>query len=96
MLLQLKAIREESTRKGQGGLSLTAEVFKMIPSLNMIELRKSHGDSSLYKQVIIQSSCISYMARLCFYNHDLKQLIVYGLAQLCERLLNEFDASSQR
>ncbi|CAF2219070.1 hypothetical protein IGI04_029707 [Brassica rapa subsp. trilocularis] len=61
----LKAIREESTRKGQGGLSLTAEVFKMIPSLNMIELRKSHGDSSLYKQ-------------------------------LCERLLNEFDASSQR
>nr|VDD03041.1 unnamed protein product [Brassica rapa] len=47
----LKAIREESTRKGQGGLSLTAEVFKMIPSLNMIELRKSHGDSSLYKQL---------------------------------------------
>ncbi|WZZ07990.1 hypothetical protein YC2023_093911 [Brassica napus] len=61
----LKAIREESTRKGQGGLSLTAEVFKIIPSLNMIELRKSHGDSSLYKQ-------------------------------LCERLLNELDASSQR
>ncbi|CAN7054349.1 unnamed protein product, partial [Brassica oleracea var. botrytis] len=60
----LKAIREESTRKGPGGLSLTAEVFEIIPSLNVIELRKSHGDSSPYKQ-------------------------------LCERLLNELDASSQ-
>ncbi|KAG2255334.1 hypothetical protein Bca52824_074628 [Brassica carinata] len=60
----LKAIREENTRKGPGGLSLTAEVFEIIPSLNVIELRKSHGDSSPYKQ-------------------------------LCERLLNELDASSQ-
>ncbi|KAF8083189.1 hypothetical protein N665_0789s0008 [Sinapis alba] len=49
--IMLKAIREESTRKGQGGLSLTAEVFEIIPSLNVIELRKSHGDSSLYKQL---------------------------------------------
>ncbi|KAG5388167.1 hypothetical protein IGI04_029708, partial [Brassica rapa subsp. trilocularis] len=60
----LKAIREERSRKGPGGLSLTAEVFEIIPSLNVIELRKSHGDSSPYKQ-------------------------------LCERLLNELDASSQ-
>ncbi|KAG2314331.1 hypothetical protein Bca52824_017453 [Brassica carinata] len=62
--IMLKAIREDSTRKGQGGLSLTAEVFEITSSLNVIELRKSHGDSSLYKQ-------------------------------LCDRLLNELDASSQ-
>ncbi|CAG7896859.1 unnamed protein product [Brassica rapa] len=48
---RLKAIREESTRKGPGGLSLTAEVFEIILSLNVIELRKSHGDSSPYKQL---------------------------------------------
>ncbi|CAH8355949.1 unnamed protein product [Eruca vesicaria subsp. sativa] len=60
----LKAIGEESTRKEQCGLSLTAEVFEIIPSLNVVELRKSYGDSSQYKQ-------------------------------LCERLLNKLDASSQ-
>ncbi|XP_018492979.1 CBL-interacting serine/threonine-protein kinase 17 [Raphanus sativus] len=47
----LKALREESTRKGQGGLSVTAEVFKIIPLLNVVELRKSHGDSSIYNQL---------------------------------------------
>ncbi|XP_022575191.2 CBL-interacting serine/threonine-protein kinase 17 isoform X1 [Brassica napus] len=47
----LKAIQEESTRKGQGGLSVTAEVFEIIPLLNVVELRKSHGDSSLYNQL---------------------------------------------
>ena len=95
MLLQLKAIREERSRKGPGGLSLTAEVFEIIPSLNVIELRKSHGDSSPYKQVIHSSCNNVYLAPLCFYNRDLKQIIVYGLVQLCERLLNELDASSQ-
>ncbi|WZZ60232.1 hypothetical protein YC2023_060339 [Brassica napus] len=47
----LKAIQEESTRKGQGGLSVTAEVFEIIPLLNVVELRKSHGDSCLYNQL---------------------------------------------
>uniref|UniRef100_A0A1J3GUW7 non-specific serine/threonine protein kinase n=1 Tax=Noccaea caerulescens TaxID=107243 RepID=A0A1J3GUW7_NOCCA len=47
----LKAIKEESTRKGQGGLSVTAEVFEIVPSLNVVELRKSFGDLSLYKQL---------------------------------------------
>ncbi|KAH0879439.1 hypothetical protein HID58_066833, partial [Brassica napus] len=51
----LKAIQEESTRKGQGGLSVTAEVFEIIPLLNVVELRKSHGDSCLYNQVLINS-----------------------------------------
>lgn len=55
MLLQLKAIKEESTRKGQGqgGLSVTAEVFEIVPSLNLVELKKSYGHLSLYKQVNI-------------------------------------------
>ncbi|XP_010500348.1 PREDICTED: CBL-interacting serine/threonine-protein kinase 17-like [Camelina sativa] len=48
---RIKAIKEESTRKGQCGLSVTAEVFEISPSLNVVELRKSHGDSSLYKQL---------------------------------------------
>ncbi|KAG7594449.1 NAF/FISL domain [Arabidopsis thaliana x Arabidopsis arenosa] len=48
---RLKAIKEESTQKGQCGLSVTAEVFEISPSLNVVELRKSHGDSSLYKQL---------------------------------------------
>jgi len=47
----LKAIKEESTRKGHGGLTVTAEVFEIIPSLNVVELRKSYGDLSLYKQL---------------------------------------------
>ncbi|VYS48462.1 unnamed protein product [Arabidopsis thaliana] len=48
---KLKAIKEESTQKRQCGLSVTAEVFEISPSLNVVELRKSHGDSSLYKQL---------------------------------------------
>ncbi|KAF3585000.1 hypothetical protein F2Q69_00029259, partial [Brassica cretica] len=51
----LKAIQEESTGKGQGGLSVAAEVFEIIPLLNVVELRKSHGDSCLYNQVLINS-----------------------------------------
>ncbi|EOA40481.1 hypothetical protein CARUB_v10009206mg [Capsella rubella] len=48
---RIKAIKEESTRKGQCGLSVTAEVFEISSSLNLVELRKSYGDSSLYKQL---------------------------------------------
>lgn len=92
MLLQLKAIQEESTGKGQGGLSVTAEVFEIIPLLNVVELRKSHGDSCLYNQVLI-NSCNYYLVSLYIYfsNIDLKQLIAFGLVQLCERLSNELD-----
>lgn len=52
MLLQLKAIKEENTQKGQRRLSVTAEVFEISPSMNVVELRKLYGDSSLYKQVV--------------------------------------------
>ncbi|XP_013587899.1 PREDICTED: CBL-interacting serine/threonine-protein kinase 17-like isoform X1 [Brassica oleracea var. oleracea] len=47
----LKAIQQESNRKGQSGLSLTAEVFGIVPLLNVVELRKTHGDSLLYEQL---------------------------------------------
>lgn len=53
MWLQLKAIQQESTRKEQSRLSLTAEVFEIIPLLNVVELRKTHGDSLLYEHVNI-------------------------------------------
>ncbi|CAN7046028.1 unnamed protein product [Brassica oleracea var. botrytis] len=88
----LKAIQEESTGKGQGGLSVTAEVFEIIPLLNVVELRKSHGDSCLYNQVLI-NSCNYYLVSLYIYfsNIDLKQLIAFELVQLCERLSNELD-----
>ncbi|CAH8381091.1 unnamed protein product [Eruca vesicaria subsp. sativa] len=46
----LKAIQQEGYRKGRGGLSLTAEVFEIIPLLNVVELRMTHGDSLLYEQ----------------------------------------------
>ena len=42
MLFQIKAIREESTRKGQGGLSFTAEVFEIITSVNKENHRAIH------------------------------------------------------
>ncbi|KAF3518932.1 hypothetical protein DY000_02058833 [Brassica cretica] len=47
----LKAIQQESNRKGQSALSLTAEVFGIVPLLNVVELRKTHGDSLLYEQL---------------------------------------------
>ncbi|CAH8381087.1 unnamed protein product [Eruca vesicaria subsp. sativa] len=47
----LKAIQQEGNRKGRGGLSLTAEIFEIIPLLNVVELRKTHGDSLLYEQL---------------------------------------------
>ncbi|KAL1204331.1 CBL-interacting serine/threonine-protein kinase 17 [Cardamine amara subsp. amara] len=49
---KLKAIQEENIQKGQSGLSVTAEVFAISTSLNVVELiRNSHGDSFLYKQL---------------------------------------------
>ncbi|KAH0927064.1 hypothetical protein HID58_019320 [Brassica napus] len=48
---KLKVKQEEHNQKGQVGLSVTAEVFEIKPSLNVVELRKSYGDSSLYRQL---------------------------------------------
>ncbi|KFK39082.1 hypothetical protein AALP_AA3G198700 [Arabis alpina] len=48
---KLKVKQEETNQKGQVGLSVTAEVFEIKPSLNVVELRKSYGDSLLYRQL---------------------------------------------
>uniref|UniRef100_A0A1J3D1T9 non-specific serine/threonine protein kinase n=1 Tax=Noccaea caerulescens TaxID=107243 RepID=A0A1J3D1T9_NOCCA len=48
---KLKVKQEETSQKGQVGLSVTAEVFEIKPSLNVVELRKSYGDSCLYRQL---------------------------------------------
>ncbi|CAH2053463.1 unnamed protein product [Thlaspi arvense] len=48
---KLKVKQEEKTQKGQVGLLVTAEVFEIKPSLNVVELRKSYGDSCLYRQL---------------------------------------------
>ncbi|THU60324.1 hypothetical protein C4D60_Mb07t11450 [Musa balbisiana] len=37
-------------------LSVAAEVFELSPSLYIVELRKSHGDSSLYRQLCTRLS----------------------------------------
>ncbi|KAH0855034.1 hypothetical protein HID58_018429 [Brassica napus] len=75
----LKAIQEESTRKGQGGLSVTAEVFEIIPLLNVVELRKSHGDSSLYNQVLINSFVREIIKRI---GHMMCHTILLQVQQL--------------
>ncbi|CAH8362627.1 unnamed protein product [Eruca vesicaria subsp. sativa] len=48
---KLKIKQEEPNQKGQVGLLVTAEVFEIKPSLNVVELRKSYGDSCLYRQL---------------------------------------------
>ncbi|CAG7875725.1 unnamed protein product [Brassica rapa] len=84
----LKAIQEESTRKGQGGLSVTAEVFEIIPLLNVVELRKSHGDSSLYNQVLI-NSCNYYLVSLYIFssNIDLKQTYRFWVGAVVREII---------
>ncbi|KAF8097352.1 hypothetical protein N665_0290s0011 [Sinapis alba] len=48
---KLKVKQEEPNQKGQVGLLVTAEVFEIKPSLNVVELRKIYGDSCLYRQL---------------------------------------------
>ncbi|XP_020273162.1 CBL-interacting protein kinase 1-like [Asparagus officinalis] len=43
--------RGSSSPKTPGSLSVAAEVFELGPSLYVVELRKSQGDSSLYRQL---------------------------------------------
>ncbi|ONK63110.1 uncharacterized protein A4U43_C07F11520 [Asparagus officinalis] len=43
--------RGSSSPKSSGSLSVAAEVFELGPSLYVVELRKSQGDSSLYRQL---------------------------------------------
>ncbi|XP_028786970.1 CBL-interacting serine/threonine-protein kinase 1 isoform X2 [Neltuma alba] len=48
---KLKVIQENKAHRGLGGLSVAAEVFEINPSLHVVELSKSYGDSSVYGQL---------------------------------------------
>ncbi|MQM20901.1 hypothetical protein Taro_053931, partial [Colocasia esculenta] len=51
VLLQLKVMQPFKGSGSPGYLSAAAEVFELSPSLYVVELRKSYGDSSLYRQL---------------------------------------------
>ncbi|KAK2646208.1 hypothetical protein Ddye_021403 [Dipteronia dyeriana] len=48
---RLKATQENKMPKSLGSLSVAAEVFDISPELFVVELRKSCGDSSAYRQL---------------------------------------------
>ncbi|GAB2217876.1 hypothetical protein Droror1_Dr00001089 [Drosera rotundifolia] len=48
---KLKVVKEQIGYKSPGRLSVAAEVFEISPSLYVVELRKSHGDTSVYRQL---------------------------------------------
>ncbi|XP_044499768.1 CBL-interacting serine/threonine-protein kinase 1-like [Mangifera indica] len=48
---KLKATQEHKAQKNLGSLSVAAEVFEISPSLFVVELRKSFGDTSAYRQL---------------------------------------------
>ncbi|KAK5826714.1 CBL-interacting serine/threonine-protein kinase 1-like [Gossypium arboreum] len=53
---RLKATREHRGQKCVGSLSIAAEVFEISPSLYVVELRKSYGDSTVYRQLCTKLS----------------------------------------
>ncbi|KAL9255917.1 CBL-interacting serine/threonine-protein kinase 1-like protein [Drosera capensis] len=48
---KLKVVKEQLGYRSPGSLSVAAEVFEISPSLYVVELRKSHGDTSVYRQL---------------------------------------------
>ncbi|KAI6685167.1 hypothetical protein NL676_031080 [Syzygium grande] len=48
---RLKVMQEQKGQKSPGSLSVAAEVFEISPSLFVVELRKSYGDSTVYRQL---------------------------------------------
>ncbi|KAK6930369.1 NAF domain [Dillenia turbinata] len=47
----LKVVQENKGRKSPGSLSVAIEVFEISSSLYVVEMRKSYGDSSVYRQL---------------------------------------------
>ncbi|KAL9237576.1 hypothetical protein vseg_012106 [Gypsophila vaccaria] len=48
---RLKVVHGQKDHKNPGSLSVAAEVFEISPALYVVELRKSYGDSSVYRQL---------------------------------------------
>ncbi|KAK9084441.1 hypothetical protein Scep_030912 [Stephania cephalantha] len=53
---KLRAVQENKGHKCQNSLSIAAEVFVINPSLYVVELSKSYGDSSLYRKLCTKLS----------------------------------------
>ncbi|XP_010914779.1 CBL-interacting protein kinase 1 [Elaeis guineensis] len=53
---KLKVMQQCTGSTTPQSLSVAAEVFELSPSLYVVELRKSHGDSSLYRQLCAKLS----------------------------------------
>ncbi|OVA16646.1 Protein kinase domain [Macleaya cordata] len=53
---KLKVLQENKGQKGPGSLSVATEMFEISPSLYVVELSKSYGDSSLYRQLCTKLS----------------------------------------
>eukprot|EP00262_Sarcandra_glabra_P010937 TRINITY_DN265_c1_g2_i3.p1 TRINITY_DN265_c1_g2~~TRINITY_DN265_c1_g2_i3.p1 ORF type:complete len:444 (-),score=87.71 TRINITY_DN265_c1_g2_i3:337-1668(-) len=53
---KLKVMQERKGLKSLCSLSVAAEVFELSPSLYVVELRKSYGDSSSYRQLCAKLS----------------------------------------
>ncbi|TMW94774.1 hypothetical protein EJD97_009807 [Solanum chilense] len=49
--LQLKVMQEQKGHKSPASLLVVAEVFEISPSLYVVELQKSSGDSTVYRQM---------------------------------------------
>ncbi|KAB5537315.1 hypothetical protein DKX38_014848 [Salix brachista] len=62
---KFQVIQEHSGKKSLGSLSVATEVFEISPSLYVVELRKSYGDSSAYRQACFSlSSTLSHSLSL--------------------------------
>ncbi|KAF9601741.1 hypothetical protein IFM89_022855 [Coptis chinensis] len=53
---KLRVMQEHMGQKSLGSLSVAAEVFELSPSLYVVELRKSYGDSLLYRKLCTKLS----------------------------------------
>ncbi|XP_024034773.1 CBL-interacting serine/threonine-protein kinase 1 isoform X3 [Citrus clementina] len=63
---KLKATQEHKPQKSLGSLSVAAEVFEISPSLYVVELRKSYGDPTVYRQRSATNKRISRVVRFNF------------------------------
>ncbi|KAL8151285.1 hypothetical protein V2J09_021093 [Rumex salicifolius] len=48
---RLKIVQDRGCQSGASSLTVAAEVFQISPSLYVVELRKSYGDASVYRQL---------------------------------------------
>ncbi|XP_021640216.2 CBL-interacting serine/threonine-protein kinase 17 isoform X2 [Hevea brasiliensis] len=48
---KLKVVQENKEQRSMGSLAVAAEVFEISPSLHVVELHKSYGDPSVYRQL---------------------------------------------